>query len=333
MRRLRIILLGVLLVLAGCGFDPTDIPIRGTYVEGEKYSIRIEFASVLNLPAKAKVVADGIDVGVLTDVALHGDLAIATVDLKAGVRLPKSTTAELRQSTILGDIFVALQPPRGSGGPYLAGGDTIPVGQTLPATNVEALVRGLSTVVTGGTITDVAELVNKVNAAFPEDPAEIERITRAGRLALDDLAANTADLDRILAAAAEVSITLESRKNDVDRVLTEGPARIAGLGELVFSVVALILTIKPFAVQLGTLLFPVEEDVRGIISVITPSLLTIANADTSVPANLDAFRKLLRDKLVPFFSAPPNIRVVDGGSPEARADELVTVLRSIGLVP
>ncbi|WP_280433140.1 MlaD family protein, partial [Nocardia brasiliensis] len=55
-------------------------------------------------PDRAKVISEGVVVGMLDRIELTGDTAVATVDLKSDVRLPKTATAELRQSTILGDI-------------------------------------------------------------------------------------------------------------------------------------------------------------------------------------------------------------------------------------
>lgn len=103
-------------LLSACSIDPADLPIPGSYVAGDKYSLRIEFASVLNLPEKAKVIVEGVDAGVLDTVELVGSTAVATVDLSADVQLPTDTVAELRQSSILGEIYISLQPPADSSG-------------------------------------------------------------------------------------------------------------------------------------------------------------------------------------------------------------------------
>ena len=50
---------------AGCSLDPTRLPVPGAYTPRHAYHIKIEFASVLNLPARAKVDAGGVQIGVL----------------------------------------------------------------------------------------------------------------------------------------------------------------------------------------------------------------------------------------------------------------------------
>lgn len=337
-RRLLPLLAVVALVTAGCGLRATDIPIPGTYLAGPTYTIRIEFGSALNLPDRAKVIAEGVDVGMLDRVELVGDTAVATVDLKDGVRLPKTTQAELRQSTILGDIHIALQAPPNAGPPFLVDGDVISREQTVPAANVEDILRALSNIVTGGRFAELQELVNSVNAAFPTDPAELDRIVAGGRNALHDMATRSDDIDSILAAAASVTTTLEANKSGVDRTLTLGPSRAEGLSDVLFGLVQLIIDGGQLAVYVGDLALPFEGDLRDIVRTLTPAALTVAYSDITVPMNVDRMNRLLREKLIPFFSAPPNIRI-QRVTPEAvaadatvQSDQLIQVLRSIGLV-
>ncbi|MFI6871705.1 MlaD family protein [Nocardia sp. NPDC050406] len=321
----------LVLTLSGCGVRATDIPIPGTYPSGDTYSVRIEFGSVLNLPDRAKVIADGVEIGMLDHIELIGNTAVATVQVKAGARLPRQTTAELRQSTILGDIHIALEAPKQSDAVFLQDGDVIPVSQTVPATNVEDILRALSNIVTGGRWADMQTLVADVNAAFPSDPAELDRITAAGTATLRDLASHTADLDRILASAQQITGRLESGKAAVDEILTLGPERAAGLAGVLFNVVRLIAGAGTLAEEAGELLLPFTGDLRDITAILAPTALTVAYADITLPANLETFHTLLRDKLIPFLNAPEvHVRKVDA---QASADQLVTVLRSIGMVP
>ncbi|WP_338762577.1 MlaD family protein [Nocardia vulneris] len=334
----RLLLAALALLLTGCGVRATDVPIPGTYLAGDTFSIRIEFGSVLNLPDRAKVISEGVEVGMLDRIELIGDTAVATVDLKSDVRLPKTATAELRQSTILGDIHIALAAPPDAGPPFLVDGDVIPRARTVPAANVEDILRAMSNIVTGGRFGDMQDLIVSVNAAFPADEADLARILAGGRNALHDLATHSAELDRILAAAAGVTTTLEANKADVDRTLTLGPGRAAGLSDVLFGLVQLIIDGGELARYVGDLALPLRGDLHDIISILAPAARTIGSADTTVPMNVDTMNRLLREKLIPFFSAPPNIQVqrvtADAVAADAahRSDQMIQVLRSIGMV-
>ncbi|MEU3471395.1 MlaD family protein [Rhodococcus sp. NPDC006774] len=329
-------------LLSACSIDPADLPIPGSYVAGDKYSLRIEFASVLNLPEKAKVIVEGVDAGVLDAVELVGSTAVATVDLSADVQLHTDTVAELRQSSILGEIYISLQPPAdssgsgsSSGGPYLRDGDVIPVERTVPADNVEDVLRGLSNIVTGGHYVQLQEAVNNVNAAIPPDQAEVDKINLATRAALTDIGDNTGDIDRILGAAESVSNTVVKQRDGVERVLELGPRRSGGLSEVLFSVVHMIFSLGYMSQHVGDVLSGPYPELKDAVDIIAPALITIANADSSVPMNVDKANTLLRERLIPYFQSTPNIAVrsvsADGG-PSARADDMIGILRGIGIV-
>ncbi|MGF0314089.1 MlaD family protein [Rhodococcus sp. IEGM1428] len=332
-------------LLSACSVDPADLPIPGSYVSGDKYSLKIEFASVLNLPEKAKVIVEGVDAGVLDKVDLVGSTAVATVDLSADVQLPTDTVAELRQSSILGEIYISLQPPAdatvssgsgsGSEGPFLRDGDVIPMERTVPADNVEDVLRGLSNIVTGGHYVQLQEAVNNVNAAVPPDPAEVDKINLAARTALTDIGDNTGEIDRILAAAEGVSNTVVLQRDGVERVLELGPKRSEGLSEVLFSVVHMIFMLGYMSQNIGDVLAGPYPELKDAVDIIAPALITISNADTTVPMNVDKANTLLRERLIPYFESTPNIAVrsvsTDRG-PSALADNMIGILRGIGIV-
>ncbi|WP_067570422.1 MlaD family protein [Nocardia acidivorans] len=319
------------LLLSGCGVRATDIPIPGTYPSGDTYSVRIEFGSVLNLPDRAKVIADGVEIGMLDHIDLIGNTAVATVKVHADAKLPRTTTAELRQSTILGDIHIALEAPKNAPNTFLRDGDVIPMSQTVPATNVEDILRALSNIITGGRWADLQRLVTDVNAAFPSDPAELDRINNAGRAALRDMASHSADIDRILISAQQITGKLESGRDAVDRILTYGPERAAGLSAVLFNVVKLIISGGTLAGNVGELVLPHVGDLQSIVSILAPTAVTVGYSDITLGSNLEIFHNLLRDKLIPFLESP-DVRV-DRVSADVRADELVPIMRAMGLVP
>ena len=112
MRAARVLLAALAISLtAACSLDPTRLPVPGAYSPQHAYRIKIQFSSVLNLPARAKVDSGGVQIGVLDHVQLDGTTAVAYVDISGDSRFPGNTRAELRQATPLGDIYIALVPP------------------------------------------------------------------------------------------------------------------------------------------------------------------------------------------------------------------------------
>lgn len=340
-RSVRLIgaLLGVLIVglVSGCSLDPTRLPVPGSYVPGAKYSITIEFSSVLNLPARAKVDSGGVQVGVLDRVELVGSTAMAHVDIVSDVQLPQNTRAELRQATVLGDIYIALLPPADPAQAMLGDGDTIPLSNTAPPDNVEDTLRSMSTLVGGGAIGTLQDTVIGLNRAFPDDPAELDRVQRKLSGVLRDLAANQAMLDEILDSTLNISDSLVANTTTFDRLVTEGPEKLQGLAAVTLDIIQIIVDFQPLGRHAGELLVPVAPDIIDMLSHIAPMVATVATADTTIPVVADKLVGLIRDKLIPFFgNGGPRYTVSEidtpGMDPAKRADQVIEMMQTMGLL-
>jgi virulence factor Mce-like protein len=331
----------VLAALPGCSLNPADLPVPGSYVAGESYRLQVEFSSVLNLPAKAKVDSGGIQVGVLDHVALVGSTAVAHIDVSSGVTLPRNTRAELRQATVLGDVYIALLSPPDPTPDDLHDGDTIPLSNTAPADNVEDVLRSVSDLVSGGGLNTLQDTVIRVNRAFPTDPAELDRIRRKVAGTLNDLAANQITIDQILSSARNISEGLVDNTDTFDRLITEGPGKLEGLGSVTLNIVETVTELSGLVEGLGPIIDPNAVDIIQILSHVTPFVGAAATADTTIPTIMDKINQLIRNKLIGFFrKGGPRFTVSglhnpDGSiglDPAARADQTISMMETMGLL-
>lgn len=319
-------------LVSGCSLDPARLPVPGAYVPIGKYSIKIEFSSVLNLPARAKVDLGGVQVGVLDRVQLVGSTAVAYVDVNNSVKLPQNTRAELRQATVLGDIYIALLPAENPAPSHLHDGDTIPLRNTVPADNVEDILRSVSTLVSGGSLSTLEESVANFNNAFSKDPAELDRMRQKLAGMLRDLAANQDKIDEILTSTERVSNGLLAETGAFDRLINEGPVRLRAMFAVLPSIVQLLVCAQDLGRYGGELFVPNTPDLLQMLSYITPTVKTIASADTTLPAMADKMIALIRDKLIPFYSnGGPRLSV--SVNPATRADEVIAAMRTMGMLP
>ncbi|CAM2942328.1 MlaD family protein [Mycobacterium intermedium] len=343
MRGLSVLMSALVIGLTGaCALDPTRLPVPGSYVPGGKFSVKIEFSSVLNLPAKAKVDYGGVRVGVLNRVELVGNTAVAYVDISDTATLPQNTRAELRQATVLGDIYIALLPPDDPAPTPLRDGDTIPLRNTTPADNVENILRGVSNLVSGGTLTTLQESLVNFNNAFPKDPSEQIRIRNKLTGVLHDLAANQATIDEILASAESVTSTLHADAAVLDSLMANGPGNINAMTGVLPDILQLLVYLQGLGRGGADLLVPHAPDFIQMLSYVTPLVGSIATADTTVPVNVDKWNALIRDKLIPFFNnGGPKFSVTQvhqpQGPPEVdpadKADQAISAMRTMGLLP
>ncbi|WP_378741916.1 MlaD family protein [Nocardia brasiliensis] len=331
------------IALGGCGFDPSSIPVPGSTVAGPTYRIHIQFANALNLPARANVVADGVRVGNLAALTLVDPVpgvagyVVADIDVATSTRLPAGTTAQLRQNTVLGDIYIALT----SGiGPNLADGGTIPIAQTRPAMQVEDTMAGLATFVRGGAISRMQDIVNQINAALPEDPGDTARMAGIVAGDLTDVATHLdrvhefaaaahADIDAIRGNAAELA---ELFSADGARQVTDATTALVHLFD-VFPAIA------DFARAIAWLT-PLARSGDVAAEALLPLMFTGRPLDVSAPSNLNRLVTLLRDRILPFIEQGPKVNIADIQtvptasrlSPDERIAAVLAVLRMVGAV-
>ncbi|QIS14906.1 MlaD family protein [Nocardia arthritidis] len=329
--------------LGGCGFDPSAIPVPGATVSGPTYRVRIQFANALNLPARAKVVADGVEVGSLAGVTLvdpdgtRPGYVVADVDIAASVRLPAATTAQLRQDTVLGDIYIALAAPA-TGAP-IGDNATIPIAQTRPAIQVEDTMAGIATFVRGGAITRIQDILNQVNAALPADPGETARLARASIGDLTDVATHLDRVDQFVAAAqADIDVIRTNATAVRDLFSPEGARRVTEATTSLAHLLGVFSAIGGFAHAIAWLALLAQSG-DAAAQAFLPLLFTNRPLDLNAPSNLNRLVSLLRDRILPFAEQGPKVNITDVGaaatdsmSRDERVASVIAALRMVGVV-
>ncbi|BAX99498.1 putative Mce family protein [Mycobacteroides stephanolepidis] len=318
--------------------DPTKMPMPGSYIPKNTYRLKIEFSSVLNLPGRAKVDSGGVQVGLLDRVELKGTTPVVYVDIDGGAKFPRNVKAELRQATVLGDIYIAMISPTDPAPTHLKDGDTIALSNTVPAANVEDLMRSMSNLIGGGSLNTMQTTVANMNSSFPP-PEELDRIHRALAGIVNDLSNNQDTLNKILTNMQAVSESFRANKGTYRRLLAEGPTKLPSLAKVVLNLSDLIINSAEFARQLNPILdYP---NLMQILSYPTPFIHSASTTDTTIPVLGDKMVRTIRDRIIPFFKdGGPKYTVTDiqtpdgtlGVSPGERADSVIRNMQTMGLV-
>ena len=80
----------------------------GSPSHGDIYRVTVQFADVLDLVPQSAVKVGDVTVGSVEKITLDGWTARVTVRLKDSVSLPDNATAELKQTSLLGEKYVSL---------------------------------------------------------------------------------------------------------------------------------------------------------------------------------------------------------------------------------
>jgi phospholipid/cholesterol/gamma-HCH transport system substrate-binding protein len=340
-RWVAVTLSALTVLLAGCGVSPTDLPLPGTRVDGDSYSLDLEFGSVLNLPARSKVIYNGSRIGVLrgVDVAERDGtrVAIATVDISSEVSLPAGTTAELTQATLLGDFFISLSaPPTGSAG-TLAPGAVIPLARTTVAPQVEELLGGIAALANGGTVATLQRVISNANNAFPDDTADRDVGIEVLRALIARSASQSRSVTGIIDSVASVAATLDANRTRLGFAFEFGPRRVSGAVSAFLGLSNVLNALGPNVDPIGNLILPRYATLQGLIGIIDPLVATAVRLDAQAPADMEKLDRLINDRMVAWL-ADPAIDIVDVTRPDGRPSgqsgvdtrTVAAVLRMIG---
>jgi phospholipid/cholesterol/gamma-HCH transport system substrate-binding protein len=337
--------LAAVLPAAGCAFDPSSVPVPGTTVSGPTYRLHIRFSSALNLPARAKIMANGAQVGTVMSVAVVQPAAgaagyvVVDADISKSVRLPVNTVAELRQDTVLGDIHVALSTPPDGFGALLGDGGTIPLEHTKPPVQLEDTMAAVATFTQGGAVSQLQDIIDKLNAVLPADPADTARISRTMAGDAVDLAAHLDQVDLLLNGIASNAEVLHDIRPELDDILSQRSVdELNGIAASVIGVAGIFGALGPVGTSL-TWLAPLLAGADGAVQAFVPLVAGGRPLDLSRPSNLQALLELVRDKIIPFVEHGPKVNVTGvrsedaaGVSTQDQTDRVVATLRMIGAV-
>jgi phospholipid/cholesterol/gamma-HCH transport system substrate-binding protein len=156
------------LVLAGCGFHSAySLPLPGGAATGKTYSVTAEFSDVQDLTPQAAVRVNDVAVGDVSGISLDPKTleAKVTMRIKQSVVLPANAVATLEQTTLLGEKFVAIEPPLNTT-PVgrLTDGATLQSASELPS--VEQVFGLLSQVLNGSDLGDLQTISAEVSKAL-----------------------------------------------------------------------------------------------------------------------------------------------------------------------
>ncbi|WP_330183029.1 MlaD family protein [Nocardia sp. NBC_01503] len=335
---------GLVAGVGGCAFDPSSVPVPGTSVSGPTYRIHIEFGNVLNLPARAKVIANGAQVGTVSGVRVvdsahaggRGGYVVVDADISAKVQLPETTIAELRQNTVLGDIHLALTTPTDGFGSLLRADGTIPRERTHPPVQLEDTMAALAAFTQGGAVNQLQDIINRFNAVLPADPNETKRIARNAAGNAVDLAANLDQVDSLLNGLGTNAQVLHDRVDFLDHQLSqESVDAMNGITDSIRGVTQIFAALGQLGSSL-TWLAPVVNSADGAAKAFVPLAFSGSPLDLSVPSNLSMLVSLLRDKLIPFVEHGPKVNItgvqVNSVSKDDQVGNILSALRMIGAV-
>jgi phospholipid/cholesterol/gamma-HCH transport system substrate-binding protein len=168
-RRMLAIGCCVVLTATGCAFHGLNsLPLPGAPGRGAGADVyHVEIANVSTLESNSPVLIGDVVVGSVGPMTVKGWHADAEISVKPNVVIPANAVASVGQTSLLGSMHLALNPPLGQpASGRLQPGATIPLNRSSTYPSTEQTLSSLAVLVNGGGLGQIGEIIHNFNAAL-----------------------------------------------------------------------------------------------------------------------------------------------------------------------
>jgi len=205
----------LVVTLTGCSYQTFGSP-KG------HLTLTADFTDVQNLVAGHGVQINNVKIGTVTGVKLVGRGSTyrtrVTMSIKNGIKIPQGTTAQLSITSLLGENYVALQPPPGglNTGPYLADHAQVTSTSVVPA--FEQVVGKAGPLLTAISGNDIGTIVSAGSAAFDGKGPELQKMIGQANSLIALFTAQRAQLDTAVTNLARLGHDLAKGQDQLGKL-------------------------------------------------------------------------------------------------------------------
>jgi virulence factor Mce-like protein len=159
----------VVTLATGCAFHGLNsLPLPGTVGDGTGAQIyHAQFANIGTLESNSPVMIDDVVVGSVRKMTFSNWHIDVDLSVEHDVVVPANAVASIGQTSLLGSLHVALDPPVGqSPSGRLAPGATLPLQDSSTYPTTEQTLSSLAAVVNGGGLGQIGDIIHNFNAAL-----------------------------------------------------------------------------------------------------------------------------------------------------------------------
>ena len=288
-RPLVLLLSGTLLTTA-CQFDGAyDLPLPGGPVDaGDAITVTAEFGDILNVVPKSPVMVDDVTVGEVTDVERVGWHAKVTMIVRKDVELPDNAIAEIRQVSLLGEKYVALEPPAdGPSDGRLGDGDNIPLTSTGRNPEVEEVLGALSFLLSGGGVAQLGTITAELNKAMDGRQQDLRHLLGSLTDVIGTLDDQKADIIRAMQSLSNLTATLNREKQTVTGALDVAGPAIKVLADQHDELIAMLTALDRLGVVGTRVIKASKQDLLKMLADLRPILTKLRAAGDQLAPGLN----------------------------------------------
>jgi phospholipid/cholesterol/gamma-HCH transport system substrate-binding protein len=282
------------LAVAGCsstGFNGIyTIPLPGGASLGaHPYQVTARFANVQDLVPQSAVRVNDVAVGRVTRIYLPPKSWTASVTMlvNSHVHLPANAIAEVQQSSLLGEQYIALAAPPGTPAQgKLTTGATIPVTRTTSNATVENVLGALSLLLNGGGINQIHTITTQLDAALSGNGPQIRSLLGQIRTVVANLNTHRSALVTALDGLNTLSATLAKRDGQIGNVLDNLTPGLRVLADQRAQLVTMLNALHHLSGVAVSTIHASQASFVADLRELAPTLRALANAGQDLPLAL-----------------------------------------------
>jgi phospholipid/cholesterol/gamma-HCH transport system substrate-binding protein len=265
-----------LLMLAA--FRADQLPLIGG---GDTYYA--EFSEAGGLQSGDEVRIAGVKVGEVKEITLDGNVVRVELLVDKGVEFGPDTGAIIRVKTLLGDMFVGLEP-EGSG--QLDPGSTIDVERTTAPYDVVDAFSDLSDTATRIDTTQLATAFDTVSEMLEQTPDEIRGTLHGLSRLSRNIAARDAQINSLLQNLDKVSGVLADRNEELIKLFEDGSVLFRAVSARRESIHNLLVATQQLSTQLRGLVADTRADLGPALAQLSDVLDVLKKNEENLDRSL-----------------------------------------------
>jgi phospholipid/cholesterol/gamma-HCH transport system substrate-binding protein len=300
-RRLAAVIAAGCLTLSGCGFKGLySAPLPGGADLGNHpYSVTAYFADVLDLVPQSAVKVNDVAVGKVTAISLSDCSVPSTtrkqwcakvkMSVRGSVDLPSNAHAEVQQTSLLGEKYVALLRPTGTESPTrLHSGSKIAFVDTKSAPEVEQVLGALSLLLNNGGLTQIQNIAMELNKALgtPERQRAVRDLITQLTTFTGTLDNQKNDITNALDSIDTLAATLNRQKTILTNALDTFPRALQVLSQERGKLVTLLSSLSNLGSVATRVINATQEGLVSSLKALDPVVTRLAQSGADFPKSL-----------------------------------------------
>ena len=270
----------VALSLTSCAFQGLNSwPLPGTAGTGpDSATFHVEVPNVATLTSNSPVMIDDVVVGRVGKMTVKGGHAEVEISVDGDVVVPENAVATVGQTSLLGSMHIALDPPLGeSPRGRLQPGATLGLNRSSTYPTTEQTLSSLSALVNGGGLGQIGDIIHNMNAVLSGREPEVRQlITR-----LDDVVGVLDQQKSSIIASIQqlnrLAGTLAGHSDVIDRALKDIPPALDVLVKARPQLTTALQKLGEFSNTATTLVNDTQSDLIANLQNLEPALRALAD--------------------------------------------------------